>query len=69
MAKFNVSTERTIWCGRCVVWEQDSAPRLKPFLDMKKREGWTLVNGVTLCPLCAAEVRKGRAWDDIGFRP
>lgn len=52
-----VSTEKTIWCGRCSHWDQRSSEN--GILKLWRKEGWkrTKRHG-WVCPNCAKEKRR-----------
>jgi hypothetical protein len=64
----HISVEHTVWCDRCNHWEQDACRKKAVFERIKRRAGWRMRKGKTLCPKCLEELKEKRAWDDVGYR-
>ena len=68
MAKFNITTEHTIWCDRCNQWEQQPLNTKRAMTKLYKRLGWVTRKNKTICPDCVTELAVERHWDDVGYR-
>lgn len=59
MGKGNISTEYTVWCDRCVEWEQQAMARNKAdAIRLFKAGGWVVRKGRWVCPECKRLKRK-----------
>ena len=66
--KLSITTEHTIWCARCNRWDQQSTKLVSKFTRQKRREGWCIRKGETVCKECADELKDGKEWEDVGYR-
>lgn len=56
----NITTEHTVWCSRCVHWEQYDYRLKSKFIKYIESTGWRLVKSLWVCPDCLtkSETRK-----------
>lgn len=55
-----ISTEHTVWCGRCDVWDQLAEHTLKGTIQEVQKAGWRRSRKYGwLCPDCVKEVAQG----------
>jgi len=63
-----ISTEHTIWCGRCWVWKQESSPTVRAMMEIARKRGWKSMNYYGwCCPACVKEINEGK--EEVGYRP
>lgn len=54
----NITREHTVWCSRCVEWEQQPVHLKSDMVKVIRRGGWGTRQGKWVCPLCIAKERR-----------
>ncbi len=66
--KGHISTEHTVWCGRCPNWELLAEHTVRSMISAVKSIRWkTHKTWGWLCPYCVKELADGQK--DVGYRP
>jgi len=62
-----ISTEHTVWCGRCWRWHQASSGTVRWMAKIARKAGWEdRAYYGWCCPDCVKEINEGK--ETIGYR-